>query len=167
MRRLAGESGETVNVMVPTPGGAEAIAQVDGTHVLGVTNWIGREVPNRTSAAGRVFLAWRAAPTAAPAAETEAVRRRGYATTVDELEVGLAAAAAPIRDADGVVVAALSVAGPTARLSPTRLALLGRVTVEQAATVSAALGYEAGLEDALDEMRSAPPATPPPPAGRP
>src|SRR5690349_14392706 len=57
MRRLAEESGETVNVMVPSPGGAEAIAQADGHHVLGASNWIGREVPDHCSAAGKVFLA--------------------------------------------------------------------------------------------------------------
>jgi DNA-binding IclR family transcriptional regulator len=161
MRRLAEESGETVNVMVPTPGGAEAILQVDGTHVLGVTNWVGREVPRETSAAGKVFLAYAGAP-----GYTD-VRERGYATIVDELEVGLAAAAAPIRDADGNLIAALSVAGPTARLTPVRLDVLGRIATEQAAAISAALGSVGGVEDVLDALRSAPRATPPPPAGRP
>jgi DNA-binding IclR family transcriptional regulator len=161
MARLAEESGETVNVMVPTPGGAEAIVQVDGTHVLGVTNWVGREVPRETSAAGKVFLAY------GGAAGYEDVRARGYAMIVDELEVGLAAAAAPIRDADGTVVAALSVAGPTARLTPVRLDVLGRLAVEQAAGISAKLGAPSGVEDVLDALRSAPRATPPPPAARP
>ena len=161
MRRLAEESGETVNVMVPTPGGAEAIVQVDGTHVLGVTNWVGREVPRETSAAGKVFLAYGGAP------GYDDVRARGYAMIVDELEVGLAAAAAPIRDAGGTVVAALSVAGPTARLTPVRLDVLGRITVEQAASISAKLGATRGVEDVLDALRSAPRATPPPPAARP
>jgi DNA-binding IclR family transcriptional regulator len=44
----------------------------------------------------------------------------------------LAAVAAPIRDGDGTVVGALSVAGPTARLGPSRLAVVGRLAVEQA-----------------------------------
>src|SRR4051794_20784209 len=161
MHRLAEESGETVNVMVPTANGAEAIVQVDGTHVLGVTNWVGREVPRETSAAGKVFLAYGAAP------GYEDVRARGYAMIVDELEIGLAAAAAPIRDADGTVVAALSVAGPTARLTPVRLDVLGRITVEQAASISARLGATSGVEDVLDALRSAPRATPPPPAAHP
>ena len=161
MHRLAEESGETVNVMVPTANGAEAIVQVDGTHVLGVTNWVGREVPRETSAAGKVFLAYGGAP------GYDDVRARGYAMIVDELEVGLAAAAAPIRDAGGTVVAALSVAGPTARLTPVRLDVLGRITVEQAASISAKLGATRGVEDVLDALRSAPRATPPPPAARP
>ena len=53
MRRLADESGETVNLMVRAPQGAEAVAQADGRHVLGVSSWVGREVPDHCSAAGQ------------------------------------------------------------------------------------------------------------------
>ena len=169
MRRLASESGETVNLMVRTAGGAEAIAQVDGRHVLGVSNWIGREVPDHCSAAGKVFLAFGASTLPAGPLERltpqtitdrpllerdlEAVRRQGFATIADELELGLAAVAAPVRDADGVV-AALAVVGPTARLGEARLALLGRVAIEQAHTVSVQLGYQGELEDLLDSLRA-------------
>ena len=67
------------------------------------------------------------------------MREVGFATIVDELEMGLAAVAAPIRDGGGNVVGALSVAGPTARLGPSRLALVGRLAIEQADAVSRAL----------------------------
>jgi DNA-binding IclR family transcriptional regulator len=156
--------------MVRSAGGAEAIAQVDGRHVLGVSNWIGREVPDHCSAAGKVFLAYGASTLPAgqlergtPATivdrpllerELEAIRRQGYATIVDELEVGLAAVASPVRDHTGAVVAALSVAGPTARLGQARLGLLGRVAIEQAHAVSVQLGYEGELEDLLDSLRA-------------
>jgi len=170
MRRLAAESGETVNLMVRTTRGAEAIAQADGRHMLGVSNWIGVEVPDHCSAAGKVFLAFGAATLPVGALERrtertltdrpmlerelEAVRRQGYATIVDELELGLAAVAAPVRDAADAVVAALSIAGPTARLGEARLGLLGRVAIEQAHTISTQLGYEGELEDLLDSLRS-------------
>src|SRR5919202_728387 len=137
MRRLADESGETVNLMVPTPGGTEAIAQEDGRHLLGATSWIRRDVPDHASGAGKVFLAWGVAPVRprlerltertivdpdALQAELEAVRRRGYATLVDELEPGLSAVAAPVFDSGGAVVAALAVSGSTTRLPDHRLA---------------------------------------------
>ena len=61
MRRLADESGETVNLILPRPAGTEAIAQVDGRHLLGSTNWIGRELGLHCTAAGKVFLAFGAA----------------------------------------------------------------------------------------------------------
>src|ERR1044072_3748270 len=65
-RRLADAGGETGNLMVRRAGGAEAIAQVDGRHVLGVSSWIGREVPDHCSAAGKVFLAFGRAEPAEP-----------------------------------------------------------------------------------------------------
>jgi IclR family transcriptional regulator, acetate operon repressor len=151
MQRLADESGETVNLMVRSAGGAEAIAQVDGRHVLGVSSWIGREVPDHCSAAGKVFLAFGASAPREPLErltartivhpgelerELDQARTRGFATIVDELEMGLAAVAAPIRDGDGTVVGALSVAGPTARLGPSRLGIVGALAVEQADAVS-------------------------------
>ena len=173
LKRLADESGETVNLMVPTAGGTEAIAQEDGRHLLGATSWIGRDVPDHASGAGKVFLAYGVSPIAPrlqrltertivdrPALEAElaVVRRRGFATLVDELEPGLSGVAAPVFDATGGVVAALAVSGPTARLPAHRLALLGRVAIEQAHAVSQRLGYRGALEDAL---------APRAPAGRP
>jgi IclR family acetate operon transcriptional repressor len=156
IRRLADESGETANLIMPRPAGTEAIAQVDGRHLLGATNWVGRELPLHCTAAGKVFLAFGVAgladgPLSAPARATivdrdrlaralETVREEGYATIVDELEDGLAAVAAPVRDRDGAVIAALTVSGATVRLPPARLRLLGRVALEQARALSARLG---------------------------
>jgi IclR family acetate operon transcriptional repressor len=134
-----------------------------------VSSWIGREVPDHCSAAGKLFLAYGTSRLPAgplerrtPAtivdrdrleSELRTARTQGFATIVDELETGLAAVAAPIRDADGAVVAALSVAGPTVRLTEHRLALLGRVAIEQAHAVSTQLGYDGDLEDLLDPLR--------------
>jgi DNA-binding IclR family transcriptional regulator len=159
LRRLAEETGETANLIVPRPGGTEAIAQVDGRHVLGATNWVGRPLGLHSTAAGKVFLAFGAATAASadgsleqltpatitdPAAltaELETARSAGYATLVDELEVGLSAVGAPVRDRSGTVVAALTVSGATLRLPAQRLALLGRVAVEQADGLSRLLGH--------------------------
>jgi IclR family acetate operon transcriptional repressor len=160
MRRLSEESGETANLIVARPAGTEAIAQLDGRHLLGATNWLGRQLPLHATAAGKVFLAFgdAALPDGALAAhgpativdrdrlarELETVREEGYATIVDELEDGLSAVAAPVRDRDGAVIAALSVSGATLRLPPARLRLLGRVALEQARALSARLGHSGG-----------------------
>ncbi len=45
--------------------------------------------------------------------ELQTIRERGYTLSRDEMELGTTSAAAPIRDSDGRVVAALGVAGPT------------------------------------------------------
>jgi IclR family transcriptional regulator, acetate operon repressor len=165
LRRLASESGETVNLMVPTPTGSEAIAQLASSHLLGATNWLGRPVPLHCSAAGKVFLAYGVAAlgdgplesrtpatVVDPAAlerELEQVRARGYGTTVDELEPGLSAVAAPVFERGGTVVGALALSGASLRLTPHRLGLLGRVCIEQAHGVSVRLGHEVALEDVL------------------
>ena len=73
------------------------------------------------------------------------VRRRGYAVTVDELEEGLAAVAAPVRGADGDVVAALGISGPTQRLGD-RLEELGRQLKDRAEQLSVLLGRRTGKE---------------------
>jgi DNA-binding IclR family transcriptional regulator len=165
LRRLAEESGETANLFLPRPAGTEAIAQVDGRHLLGATNWIGHELGLHCTAAGKVFLAFGVAElpdgelerlTATTIIdrerlrrELEAIRDQGYATIVDELEPGLSAVAAPVRDRGGTVVAALTASGASLRLAPQRLRLLGRVALDQAHALSTRLGFDAPLDEYL------------------
>ena len=156
---LSASTGETINLGVPGAGGVEHLLQSDGHHFLGTGQWVGRAVDFHTSANGKVFLAFgRAlAPAGASAltsyapatitdravlrAEVERVRRDGYAVAVNELEVGLAAVAAPVRGASGEVVAALSITGPTVRMTPARIGELRQVLVEESDRLSARLGY--------------------------
>ena len=132
--------------------------QRDSRHILGSTNWVGRRVPNHASVVGKVFLAEGAVPfpeeplerlapatitdRTALARELQGVRTHGYATAVDELEPGLWAVAAPVRDAAGAVVAALSISGPTARLHDRSLDELGALVRDEASTLSVRNGYD-------------------------
>jgi DNA-binding IclR family transcriptional regulator len=70
------------------------------------------------------------------------VRARGYATAVEELEPGLWAVAAPVRDGTGAVVASLSISGPTVRLRRGLLHRLGRLLVVEGRDLSALLGHD-------------------------
>ena len=153
--RLAQASGETINVGVPSLGSVELLDQRDSRHLLGSTNWVGRRVPAHGSALGKVFYAFDALPVPsgplaplAPRTSVEPdalgldeVRARGYATAVEELEPGLWAVAAPVRDATGAVIAALSISGPTVRLRRGLLHRLGRLVVAEARELSARLGH--------------------------
>jgi IclR family acetate operon transcriptional repressor len=148
MAALAEITGETINVAVAGPGGVEHVAQVDSRHYLGTSHWVGRRVPYHCSANGKVLLAFAAAGAVAGeleartsrtiveparlAAELERVRRDGFASAVDELELGLSAVAAPVLDDSGRAIAALSVSGPTLRLSPRRIAELRPILIKQA-----------------------------------
>lgn len=77
-------------------------------------------------------------------AELSHTRERGYAIDRQEREVGVRCVAAPVRDAEGNVVAALSAAGPTERL-PAELvgSRLAETVVRAADDVSRDLGYVA------------------------
>jgi IclR family acetate operon transcriptional repressor len=136
LRHLSELSGETINLGVPTPLGIEHLAQEDSRHFVGGTNWVGRRVPYETTANGRVLRAF----SQEHPPELQRVRAQGYAVAIDELEHGLAALAAPIFGAEGIAVAALSISGPTIRLTNDRIAELAPALLEQAAVVSARLG---------------------------
>ncbi|MCW3814417.1 IclR family transcriptional regulator [Micromonospora sp. DR5-3] len=67
---------------------------------------------------------------------------RGYSTEIEELALGRACVAAPIRDASGAVVAGLSVSGPLSAIDlATRETELARAVIEAADSVSIGLGY--------------------------
>ena len=136
LRTLAELSGETINLGVPTPLGVEHLAQEDSRHFMGGTNWVGRRVPYDSTANGKVLKAF-----TSRTAEGSAIRERGYASAVDELERGLAAIAAPIFGPDGDVVAALSISGPTIRFTRERMLELAPHLITQAAQVSERLGH--------------------------
>jgi IclR family transcriptional regulator, acetate operon repressor len=154
---LAEASGETINLAVPARHGVEHVAQVDSRHFLGTGQWLGRSVDYHTTAVGKVFMAFgRATISAQPLtqhapatitdprrlrSELEVIRDTEFATAVDELEPGLAAMAAPVRGARGDVVAALSITGPTVRMTPLRILELQKVLLKEAQALSRRLGY--------------------------
>lgn len=74
--------------------------------------------------------------------EMATLATRGYATEVEELALGRACVAAPIRGAGGDVIAAMSVSGPLTALDLThRESELAGVLIEAADSVSVQLGY--------------------------
>ena len=144
--RVGEETGETVNLGVVRGERVVHVAQVDSRYLLGTRDWTQVQVPSHASALGKVLLAFGALPvptgplgrltdrtlasTRALASHCELVRARGFATTIDELELGLSGVAAPVRDGQGEVVAALGVSGPTTRLHD-RLEELGHYLSQQ------------------------------------
>jgi DNA-binding IclR family transcriptional regulator len=132
LERLRDETGETANLAAPRGDAVVQIAQVDSRYVLGARDWTQVTVPGHLSATGKVLYAYDrlTAPTGRLEKPTRRslgtgaglrrqlgeIRRRGYATTYEELEIGLNAVAAPVFGAAGAVIAAIGVSGPSARL---------------------------------------------------
>lgn len=85
---------------------------------------VGTALPMTAGSGAKVLAAW-ADPATQRAVLAEAVfgertlmevRRRGWAQSVAEREAGVASVSAPVRDAQGQVVAAISVSGPIDRM---------------------------------------------------
>jgi DNA-binding IclR family transcriptional regulator len=159
-RQLAADTGETVNITVRSEESALYLDQVAGSSALQSHNWVGQRIPLHATSNGKVLLSElsehdfdEALPHLPPYTEHTTtsrerlrdeladVRRRGYALAVDELEVGLTAAAAPIRSAHGDIVASMSISGPTFRLTQQRLDETVPMVVAAALEVSHRLGW--------------------------
>lgn len=151
---LGALTGETVNLAIPLAGEVRQIAQVDSTYLLGAVNWLDRPVPFHCSALGRVFLAYgtplptgrlpklteRTITSRAELADAlERVRSEGVAIVDSELEPGLVAVAAPVHSSDDTVVAAVSVSGPSVRLTAAELPSVARAVQATAVQIALAL----------------------------
>jgi IclR family transcriptional regulator, acetate operon repressor len=151
LERLRDRTGETAHLGVPQGAVVAHVAQVDSAYLLATRDWTQTQVPEHCSSLGKVLYAYGRlplpdGPLERPTDESVAdvahlkrdladVRRRGFAATVDELELGLTAVGAPVRGRDGDVIAALGVSGPTARLAD-RAEMVGRLLVEEADALS-------------------------------
>jgi DNA-binding IclR family transcriptional regulator len=159
-RKLAADSGETVNIAVLSDRSALYLDQVAGQSALQSHNWVGQHIPLHATSNGKVLLSGLSADEVdnrlprlpsytADTVTTRArlrrelaeVRAQGYAVAADELEVGLTAIAAPIRNAHADVIASLSVSGPTFRLGEPRVKELVPLVQDAADEVSRRLGY--------------------------
>ena len=159
-RKLAADTGETVNVAVLADRSALYLDQVAGSSALQSHNWVGQHIPLHATANGKVLIVdldekqltdllgklpqyteRTVTSIKALSQELSEVREQGYAVAVDELELGLAAVAAPVHNAHGDVIASMSVSGPTFRMPQKRIDEIVPVLVEAAAEVSHRLGW--------------------------
>lgn len=159
-QELAETLGETVNIAIHDGDRVLSIDQVIGTSTVTTVNWVGQRTPMHATAAGKVFLAHlphlelrRALSgrlerftehTVTDRRELErqldAVGDRGYATSIEEHELGLAAVAAPIQRLDGRVVAAVTASGPIFRVNAEVIPGIAEQVGAAAAAISALNG---------------------------
>jgi len=158
---LALESGETTNLAVLDGDRIVNVAEAIGPAGIALRTWVGQSCPAHATSSGKVLLAalddtalrdvlgarlesftdGTVTTRSALLAELTVVRDRGWACVREELEVGLNAVAAPVYDADERVVAALSVSGPSYRLSEDDFVQTAKRTVAAAETISRRLGW--------------------------
>jgi DNA-binding IclR family transcriptional regulator len=154
LRTLARETGETATLEVPFEDSMLILDEVAGNHVIGAAGNIGTRWPIHATSTGKAWLAFDEAGIERLASELKAltgstltdrdalkpqlaeIRRRGYAITVDEVEDGFTAVATIIRGVLGDVQGALSIGGPTQRLTSSRRAELGATLCRAAQRLS-------------------------------
>jgi DNA-binding IclR family transcriptional regulator len=147
MRRLVVGLGETTHLCVLREFRVLTLWTEAPPHGFRSAGWEGVPVDVPHTSAGQVLVSdWESSVLAEwfPAlgdttARTLAdIRRRGYAVVRHEFERGVVGCSAPVRDANGRVVAALNVSAPQDRLDR-RLEEAGRLTTAAAAEVTRAL----------------------------
>ena len=168
LQRLTDLSGETSNLMVLHQDEVMYIDQVQSPRLVRMFAEIGRRVPLHSTGGGKAILASMPAPercgllAARPLVAVtphtinsidrlehalEEVRSKGYAVDDEEQEEGVRCVAGPVRDHGGKVVGALSLSGPTTRMTRERIEELGRLVARTCVEFSRSLGYEGNAVD--------------------
>ncbi|MCL4371329.1 MAG: IclR family transcriptional regulator [Chloroflexi bacterium] len=163
LRWLAETTEETINLAVLDGEQVINVEQIPSSRLVKNIGWVGRRSPLHCTSTGKVLLAHMpegkvdsvlAGPLTSftPSTITDPIRLReeltkirdgGFAVGHEELEEGLNAVAAPVRDYEGRVVAAVSVSGPSYRVSPDRFPALSGLAKEAANRIASQLGYAA------------------------
>jgi DNA-binding IclR family transcriptional regulator len=134
--RLAADLGDTVNIAILDGHRAVNISQSRGAAAIASHNWIGQQTPLHATSSGKILLAFGPATVRASVLAGQLER-----FTDEEYESGHIAVAAPVRGADGSVIAALSVSGPAYRLATESFPAIAKRVVEAADEVSLQMGY--------------------------
>jgi DNA-binding IclR family transcriptional regulator len=143
LRRLAEETGETATLEIPIDDTMLILDEVTGGHFVAAGGNVGTRWPMHATSTGKALIAFvengidrlgeRLKPltvrTITEHDKLEAqfgdIRRRGFAETVDELEDGFSGVGTVVRGSTGEILGALSICGPTQRMTESRRASLG------------------------------------------
>lgn len=150
LKRLAEETGETATLEVPVDDTMLILDEVSGRHFVGASGNVGTRWPIHATSTGKAFLAFEqhgsdrlndrlASFTPRTITDRDSlerqlgeIRNRGFAETVDELEEGFTGVGAVVRGGMGEILGALSICGPSHRMSEGRRAQLGSTLIATA-----------------------------------
>ncbi len=162
IQQLVEELEETVHLVILDKGEVLYIDKRESRQSLRIVSQVGMRLPAHCTGVGKVLLAYLhpgevkriIALKGLPRytrntitdphrleAELEKIRSQGYAIDNEEIMDSLRCVAAPLREYNGKVCAAISVSGPAARMDGERLQLVIDRITRTAAEISARLGY--------------------------
>ena len=161
LRRLMEQSGETANLAILDGTEAVFIGQVQCREMMRLLVKLGSRVPLHASGVGKAIFAAlpdeqieailklrglpKITPSTITAAETmwsalRVIRQRGWSFDDEEHALGTRCVAAPIYDEHAEPLGAISLAGPSSRLSDERIRQLGPVVAHTAEELTRRLG---------------------------
>jgi len=157
MRHLMDQSGETVNLATQDHEEIVYLAQVECREMMRAFVRPGARAPMHCSAVGKAILAALtdadlkraiyhnhgdkgAALTPQLLKDLEQIRKSGYALDDEEQSVGMRCVASVIYDENGGPLAAVSVSGPTARITDEKIPVLGELVRKTCCDITADFG---------------------------
>jgi len=151
MRKVWDNTGETVALFVPEGAFRLCIAELPSSQALSFKRGVGYRERLVVGASGKAILAHIPDKLGSHPAglqvelkkysrELALIKDRGYAISKNELIQGAVAVSAPFFNRAGDVAGALSVFGPSVRLSDAQIAKFGKLLVREAREISQVLG---------------------------
>src|SRR6476660_6978448 len=162
LRELLEKTGETVQMGVVDHLSVLYVYEMESPHAIRMAAAVGGRAPLHCTAVGKVLLAYQPEDFVERLLQTELtaytpktltrreailsmlseVRSREHAIDDEESESGLRAIAAPIRNHNGAVIAAVGVAAPVQRMNRRALQTCVPTVIATANAVSGRLGYQ-------------------------
>jgi IclR family KDG regulon transcriptional repressor len=161
LRELLEKTGETVQMGIVDHLSLLYVYEMESPHAIRMAAAVGGRAPLHCTAVGKVLLAYQpeefvsrvleagiAELTPKTVTKRDAllamlaeVRARDHAIDDEESEIGLRAIAAPVRNHNGFVIAAVGIAAPVQRMSKKVMQTSVPMVVAAANAISARLGY--------------------------
>jgi DNA-binding IclR family transcriptional regulator len=161
MDQLAQKLEEACDLSIFDRGEVFYIEYVQGPHALTVAAAVGQRLPAYCTASGKLFLAnlspgeldsilarpmVRYTPKTINSVDKlrqqlDDIRKQGYGVDDEELENGIRAVSAAIRDQQGRVISCVSIPGPTSRMTMERLPQIVDALKETARLISRRMGW--------------------------
>ena len=162
LQELENETNEVVHLVVYDQGEVVYIEKLEGNELLRMHSKVGKRAPMHCTSVGKAILSQlpdnvvegiierKGMPVHTIHTitdkevfmkELEQVREKGYALDLEENELGITCIAVPIFDHTGKVVSAVSISGPTIRMTEERLEQLHKRMITIGKQISERLGY--------------------------
>lgn len=162
MVRLQDQTRETISLYVLEGSERVCVERLESPETVRIVARVGRRIPLYAGSAGKVFLAFlpderteeilnttklipmtKRTITDADELRTnlQKIRKQGYAVSKGEWILEASGVAAPVFDQHGRIAAALTISGPTQRITDERIREIAGLVKEGASLISSEMGY--------------------------